>query len=107
MSGLSERGGYMTDVVSEGSTRGSPHLGDDRQMMSTGDYYGVISMYSSQAVTWENAIGYVLKKAGEAYACGDDEEAKVLRDLAREWKDLPKEARERQADHERRYRPED
>jgi hypothetical protein len=80
---------------------------DERTPTSTGDYHGCVSMYASQAVTWENAIADVLKKAGEAYARGRDEEAEVLRDLAREWKNLPKKARQQQDDYEKRYRPSD
>ena len=77
---------------------------DKREPMSEGDYEGVISMFASEAVTWEAAVGELLSRAGEAYKRGRDEEAKLLRDLANEWKPRIEGARAKQALHERTHR---
>lgn len=61
---------------------------------------GVISMYASEAATWESACDELLRLSGEEFAAGHDDRARYVRSLSEKWRPRVKAARDRQAAYE-------
>jgi LmbE family N-acetylglucosaminyl deacetylase len=71
----------------------------------TGSYYSVVSGFAGEAETWKAVVAELRERAGKAYAANQDEEAEVLRDLAKEWEPRSAAARAKQAQYQSEFRP--